>query len=74
MEPLSLFLIGLPGGWEWIIIVLVVVVLFGGRTIPELMKGVGQGMKEFKKARNEPQEQKKDPSNEKEPEQKDDKL
>jgi sec-independent protein translocase protein TatA len=47
------FLIGIPGGWELIVIILIVVLLFGGRKIPELMKGLGQGMKEFKKARNE---------------------
>jgi sec-independent protein translocase protein TatA len=35
---------------EIILIVLVVILLFGGRKIPELMKGIGQGMKEFKKA------------------------
>ena len=39
-----------PGPMEIILIVLIVVILFGGRKIPELMKGVGQGMKEFKKA------------------------
>jgi sec-independent protein translocase protein TatA len=33
-----------------ILILLVVVLLFGGKKIPELMKGIGQGMKEFKKA------------------------
>jgi sec-independent protein translocase protein TatA len=33
-----------------ILIVLVIVLLFGGKKIPELMKGIGQGMKEFKKA------------------------
>jgi sec-independent protein translocase protein TatA len=33
-----------------ILILLVVVLLFGGRKIPELMKGIGEGMKEFKKA------------------------
>jgi sec-independent protein translocase protein TatA len=38
------------GATEIILIVLVVVLLFGGRKIPELMKGIGQGMKEFKKA------------------------
>lgn len=41
---------GMFGPTEIILIVLVVVILFGGRKIPELMKGVGQGMKEFKKA------------------------
>jgi sec-independent protein translocase protein TatA len=38
------------GMTEIILILLVVVLLFGGRKIPELMKGIGQGMKEFKKA------------------------
>jgi sec-independent protein translocase protein TatA len=33
-----------------ILIVLIIVLLFGGKKIPELMKGIGQGMKEFKKA------------------------
>ncbi len=33
-----------------ILILLVVVLLFGGRKIPELMKGIGEGMREFKKA------------------------
>jgi sec-independent protein translocase protein TatA len=33
-----------------ILILLVVVLLFGGKKIPELMKGIGEGMKEFKKA------------------------
>ena len=43
-------LLGLPGGGEWIIIALVILILFGGRKIPELMKGLGSGIKEFKKA------------------------
>jgi sec-independent protein translocase protein TatA len=38
------------GATEIILVLLVVVLLFGGRKIPELMKGIGQGMKEFKKA------------------------
>ncbi len=38
------------GPTEIILLVLVVVILFGGKKIPELMKGIGQGMKEFKKA------------------------
>jgi sec-independent protein translocase protein TatA len=41
---------GALGPTEIILIVLVVILLFGGRKIPELMKGIGQGMKEFKKA------------------------
>ncbi len=43
-------ILGMPGPWEIILIVLVVLLIFGGRKIPELMKGLGQGMKEFKKA------------------------
>ena len=38
------------GGYEWILIALVVLLLFGGRKIPELMKGIGGGIKEFKNA------------------------
>lgn len=38
------------GPTEIILIIAVIVLLFGGRKIPELMKGIGQGMKEFKKA------------------------
>lgn len=41
---------GKIGLTEIILLLLVVVLLFGGRKIPELMKGIGQGMKEFKKA------------------------
>tara|TARA_B100000902_G_C27106049_1_gene811196 strand:+ start:747 stop:926 length:180 start_codon:yes stop_codon:yes gene_type:complete len=46
----TIFLLAMPGGWELILIVLVVLLLFGGRKIPELMKGLGGGIKEFKKA------------------------
>lgn len=45
-----LIILGIPGPWQIILIVLVVLLLFGGRKIPELMKGLGQGIKEFKKA------------------------
>ena len=38
------------GATEIILILLVIVLLFGSRKIPELMKGIGQGMREFKKA------------------------
>lgn len=53
MELNSVYICGFMGGYEWILIILVVILLFGGRKIPELMKGLGQGMKEFKNARNE---------------------
>lgn len=42
--------LGMFGHWEILIVVLIVVILFGGKKIPELFKGLGQGMKEFKKA------------------------
>jgi sec-independent protein translocase protein TatA len=38
------------GVWQIVVVVLLVLLMFGGRKIPELMRGVGQGMKEFKKA------------------------
>jgi sec-independent protein translocase protein TatA len=51
---------GKIGFTEILLILLVVVLLFGGRKIPELMKGIGQGMKEFKKAsKYDPEEEKK---------------
>lgn len=45
-------LLGIIGGPEIIIILLIVLVLFGGKKIPELMKGLGKGVKEYKKAMN----------------------
>ena len=48
---MNLFVIaGMIGPWQVVLIVFALVLLFGGRKIPELMKGLGQGMKEFKKA------------------------
>ena len=47
---LSVFL-AMPGGMEWIFILLAVVLLFGGKKIPELMKGIGKGVREFKDAK-----------------------
>lgn len=35
-------------GWEWIIILLVILLLFGGKKIPELMRGLGKGVRSFK--------------------------
>lgn len=49
---MNLFVIaGMIGPQEIIIILIIVLLLFGGRKIPELMKGLGKGMKEFKKAK-----------------------
>tara|TARA_B100000242_G_scaffold273221_1_gene226694 strand:+ start:312 stop:491 length:180 start_codon:yes stop_codon:yes gene_type:complete len=41
---------GFMGGYEWIVILLAVLLLFGGKKIPELMRGLGSGIKEFKDA------------------------
>jgi sec-independent protein translocase protein TatA len=44
-------LLAFPGGSEWILIVLAVLILFGGRKIPEFMRGLGRGIREFKDAK-----------------------
>jgi len=52
MENLAFIFLGILGGQEILLILLVVLLLFGGKKIPELMKGLGSGIKEFKKAAN----------------------
>lgn len=47
----AIFLFTMPGGSEWILIILVVLLMFGGRKIPELMRGVGRGIREFQDAK-----------------------
>jgi sec-independent protein translocase protein TatA len=49
--PTLTFLFSMPGGSEWILIVIVVLLMFGGKKIPELMRGIGKGMREFKDAK-----------------------
>lgn len=48
----SIFLLSMPGGTEWILIIVVVLLMFGGKKIPELMRGIGRGMREFNDAKN----------------------
>lgn len=48
----TVFLISMPGGMEWVVIILAVLLLFGGKKIPELMKGMGKGIREFNNAKN----------------------
>ncbi|HVK49967.1 MAG TPA: twin-arginine translocase TatA/TatE family subunit [Pseudobacter sp.] len=48
----NLLLISMPGGTEWILIILAVLILFGGRKIPEFMRGIGKGIREFNDAKN----------------------
>jgi sec-independent protein translocase protein TatA len=52
MTPFNVQLAGLipTGGGEWVLILLIVLLLFGGSKLPQLAKGLGQSMKEFKKA------------------------
>lgn len=53
----SVVFLGMIGGPQIILIVLVVLLLFGGRKIPELMRGLGSGIKEFKNATKEEDEE-----------------
>jgi sec-independent protein translocase protein TatA len=48
----GIYLISMPGGSEWVLIILAVLVLFGGRKIPEFMRGLGKGIREFNDAKN----------------------
>jgi sec-independent protein translocase protein TatA len=52
--------LGFVGPWQWIIIGLAILLLFGGKKLPELMKGLGTGIKEFKNATNAEDEKKND--------------
>lgn len=49
MNPQMLF--SMPSGGEWLWIILVVIIFFGGKKIPELARGLGKGMREFKDAK-----------------------
>ncbi len=56
----------MPGGTEWILIVLAILILFGGRKIPEFMRGLGRGIREFNDAKNNVKREIEDGMNEKE--------
>jgi sec-independent protein translocase protein TatA len=43
-------IMGMVGPWQWVIIGIAILLLFGGKKIPELMRGLGSGIKEFKDA------------------------
>jgi sec-independent protein translocase protein TatA len=57
------FFLAMPGLWSIILIVVVVLLLFGGKKIPELMRGLGGGIKEFKDASKEDDNKKEDSKN-----------
>jgi len=47
----SMLLVSFPSGGEWLWIILAIIILFGGRKIPELAKGLGKGIREFNDAK-----------------------
>ncbi len=48
----TVLLLSMPSGMEWVIIILAILLLFGGKKIPELMRGIGKGIREFNDAKN----------------------
>ena len=50
MSGQELVFAAMPGGWELVVISLVILLLFGAKKLPELARGLGQGIKEFKGA------------------------
>ena len=48
----EIFLSAMPGGWEMVVIALVILLMFGAKKLPELARGLGQGIREFKGAVN----------------------
>tara|TARA_B100000925_G_scaffold175318_1_gene132142 strand:+ start:14 stop:196 length:183 start_codon:yes stop_codon:yes gene_type:complete len=60
---MNLYLLYAIGPWQIIIILFVVLLLFGGKKIPELMSGFGKGIKEFKKATKEEEKEENKDSN-----------
>ena len=65
---MNLFIIlGVVGPWQIVLIVAVILLLFGGKKIPELMKGLGKGINEFKKGMSGEDEKKDEKPEEKKP-------
>lgn len=52
MTASSMLLMGMPNAGELMILLLIIIVLFGGKKIPEIAKGLGQGVREFNEAKN----------------------
>ncbi|MBM3403745.1 MAG: twin-arginine translocase TatA/TatE family subunit [Bacteroidetes bacterium] len=57
-------ILGVIGPWQIIIIVVLILLLFGGKKIPELMRGLGKGAREFKKGLSEEDDEKSPPKEE----------
>lgn len=60
----TIIALGLPGGPEWILIVLVIIIFFGAKKIPEIARGFGKGIREFKDATKEIKTEIEDTTNE----------
>jgi sec-independent protein translocase protein TatA len=58
-------LLSMPGGSEWLLVLLAVLLFFGGKKIPELMRGVGRGIREINDAKNNVKSEIEDGMNEK---------
>jgi sec-independent protein translocase protein TatA len=45
---MNTLLLGMPGGWEWVVILAVIILLFGGAKLPQLAKAIGQSKRAFR--------------------------
>ena len=61
-----ILLLSMPGGTEWILIIVAILILFGGRKIPEFMRGIGRGIREFNDAKSNVKKEIEEGMNEKE--------
>ena len=52
----QILLLGMPGGWEWIVILVVILLLFGGSRLPQLAKALGQSKRAFREGQDEAEE------------------
>ena len=53
----GILLIGMPGGWEWIVILVVILLIFGGTRLPQLAKALGQSKRAFREGQDEADEE-----------------
>jgi sec-independent protein translocase protein TatA len=53
----QILLLGMPGGWEWLVILVVVLLLFGGSRLPQLAKALGQSKRAFREGQDEAEEE-----------------
>ncbi|MGB7923613.1 MAG: twin-arginine translocase TatA/TatE family subunit [Pyrinomonadaceae bacterium] len=53
----QMLLIGMPGGWEWVIILVVILLLFGGSRLPQLAKALGQSKRAFREGQDDADEE-----------------